>query len=141
MQKVKELEEYHTNFPTEEEPMSNKTENYLKDLFKPPYQRPKFSGEEDGGRFIDLHQNYSEFLNIKNIREDDKYNIGDYLWYLQNFDQFHQIPQKLKFKEYKKYKRYINNLAEYLKDFFSRINPLQNYKLLEKDIFEDFNYR
>lgn len=54
------------------------------------------------------------------MKISDDYSIGDYLWYLQNFDLFYEIPYSLKEKEYTKYKRYLKNLLDYLKEFFKR---------------------
>ena len=66
---------------------------------------------------------------------------GGYLWYLQNFDHFHEIPQKVKEKEYRKYRRYLDALMNYLSDFFMRTQPLADFAIVEKQIYDDFNYK
>ncbi len=59
---------------------------------------------------------YQEFINLKNIGAEFK--MGDYLWFLQHFDEFHEIPYNLKDKDYKKYKKYLENLVNYLREYF-----------------------
>jgi len=101
-----------------------------------------FTGEEANGKYVDMHHLYLEFTNLKKIKESGEYKIGDYLWYLQHFDQyekeflvkffrFHEIPYHLKDKEYKKYKRYLKNVVEYLKDFFKRTQPLTDFNVID----------
>lgn len=82
----------------------------------PPFKEPEFTGEENQGRYVDMNILYQEFINLKNIKQD--YKMGDYLQYLQNFEEFHEIPYNLKEKDYKKYKRYLENLVNYLREFF-----------------------
>ena len=60
--------------------------------FQPPFYPPNFTGEEHNGKYLDMHQLYNEYVNIKKFKLSEDYKIGDYMWYLQNFDQFHQIP-------------------------------------------------
>lgn len=81
-----------------------------------------------------MHHLYLEFNNLKKIKSSKDYKIGDYLWYLQNFEQFHEIPLSLKEKEYKKYKKYLYNLTEYLKDFFKRVQPLTDFNVVDMQI-------
>lgn len=59
---------------------------------------------------------------------------GGYLWYLQNFDHFYEIPMNLKQKEYRKYRRYLDEIIDYLSDFFKRAQPLADYSIVEKQI-------
>jgi len=76
---------------------------------------------------------------MRKIKESNEYKIGDYLWYLQHFDQFHEIPYSLKEKEYKKYKRSLKHLLEYLKISFDQL--LTDFNIIEKRNKEDFEYR
>lgn len=77
---------------------------------------------------------------ITQIRDNMKV-TGGYLWYLQNFDHFHEIPVNLKQKEYRKYRRYLDALIEYLSDFFRRTQPLADFSIVEKQINDDFAYK
>lgn len=56
--------------------------NIYDQAFNPPYNEPKFSGEENQGRCIDLHDVYTEFMNLKKFKFSEEYVMGDYLWYL-----------------------------------------------------------
>jgi len=47
----------------------------------PPFKEPYFSGEEHHGRYLDLHANYKDFINLKKLKESNKVKISDYLWY------------------------------------------------------------
>eukprot|EP00828_Plagiopyla_frontata_P028987 TRINITY_DN3746_c0_g1_i1.p1 TRINITY_DN3746_c0_g1~~TRINITY_DN3746_c0_g1_i1.p1 ORF type:complete len:517 (+),score=83.63 TRINITY_DN3746_c0_g1_i1:135-1553(+) len=140
--RLKEIRNYHKRFtiPTTEY-NKNEAEQIYDNAFELPYQEPYFTGEEAGGRYVDMHELYQEFLNLRKIQQSEDYKIGDYLWYLMNFEQFHEIPYQLKEKEYKKYKRYLKNLVNYLKGFFQRIQPLANYKLFEAQCRQNFEYR
>ena len=51
--------------------------------------------------------------------------------FFANNNRFHEIPYSLKDKEYPKYKRYLKNVAEYLKDFFQRTQPLTDFSVIE----------
>jgi len=141
-EKVKEIKEYHKKFNVANLNIeTHGPEWFLETVFDPPFKRPFFTGEENNGKYVDMHHLYLEFINLKKIKDSNEYKIGDYLWYLQHFDQFHEIPYSLKEKEYKKYKRYLKNLVEYLRDFFRRTQPLTDFNIIEKQTKEDFEYR
>ncbi len=44
----------------------------------------QFTGEESFGRFLDLHEHYTSFLNLKH----NKVNRIDYVTYIQSFFKF-----------------------------------------------------
>ncbi|KJE90320.1 splicing factor 3a [Capsaspora owczarzaki ATCC 30864] len=81
-----------------------------------------FSDEEASGKFLDLHAQYSEFINIKRIER------LDYLQYLELFDQLFDIPKDIKLSA--SFKHYLSGLSSYLVDFHKRIRPLYD---LESD--------
>ncbi len=93
------------------------------------------------GRCVDMHDFYQEFMNLKRLKFSEDYAMGDYLWYLQNFDIFHEIPYNLKEKEYTKYRRYLKNTLAYLKDFFKRNQPLADINVLESQFTKDFEFK
>ena len=64
-----------------------------------------FSGEEGYGRFLDLHQHYMEFCNIKKLRQLGLIESADYLSWLKNFDKFHIVP--IYIKQSSKYEIYV----------------------------------
>ncbi|CAD8199582.1 unnamed protein product [Paramecium octaurelia] len=136
-ERFKEIKDYHKRV-TNVQTMQNKVEFYYEQAFAPPFKEPYFSGEEHHGRFLDMHASYKEFLNLKKLKESNKIKIGDYLWYLQNFQNFHDIPLYIKEKEGSKYKRYLINMLEYLRSFYLRVNPLQDVSKIEQKIDIDF---
>mmetsp|Transcript_62554 Transcript_62554/g.72761 ORF Transcript_62554/g.72761 Transcript_62554/m.72761 type:complete len:506 (-) Transcript_62554:135-1652(-) len=138
--KVRDIKDYYKVYEiptTQTQPRD--AEWFKSQCFEPPFTKPFFTMEESNGKFVDMHHLYQEFVNLRKINRD--YKIGDYLSYLQNFDQFHDINYSLKDKEYKKYKRYLKNLADYLKEFYKRTQPLTDFNIIELQTKEDFEYR
>jgi len=74
-------------------------EYFINNVFEPPFEKrmfvfvdfienlAQFTGEEANGKFVDMHNLYLEFINLKKIKESYESQVGDYLWYLQHFDQ------------------------------------------------------
>lgn len=87
-----------------------------------------FSGEEGHGKYFDLHTHYMNFCNIKKLRQLNLIKADDYLTWIQNFDKFSAVP--LYIKQSTKYEKFITDLAEYLKDFFQRTQPLVDFKVI-----------
>lgn len=59
-----------------------------------------FSGEEGGGRFLDLNAVFERFVNLKGVRKND------YLLYLSEFDDFEGLYPK-ETKKTVEYKQYV----------------------------------
>ncbi|EGD72174.1 splicing factor 3a [Salpingoeca rosetta] len=76
----------------------------------------EFSGEESHGRFLDLHEHFVAYNNLKGVPH------MEYLEYVQTFDLLSELPRQI--KKTAAYKSYINNLAAYLVEFYRRTNPL-----------------
>ena len=57
----------------------------------------EFSDEEGYGKFLDLHECYEKFINLKGV---DK---TDYINYITSFDQLYDIPRDKKGGEYRIY--------------------------------------
>jgi len=122
--RLKDIKEYHRKFPTL------------------PLQRPEdllpaetevlveFTGEEGYGRYLDLHDFYNRFLNLRIHKERKPAEELPYLSYLRTFSRFFDDPPDLKDEEYL---NYLNDLIAYLEDFSSRANPLQDMeRVLER---------
>lgn len=75
----------------------------------------EFTDEEGMGKFLDLHECYDKFINIKGIEK------VDYITYLMTFDHLFEIPKERKNADYK---RYLDALAEYLHGYILRVKPL-----------------
>lgn len=75
----------------------------------------EFSDEEGFGRYLDLHECYGLYLNIRGVEK------SDYITYLMTFDHVFDIPKERKNMEYK---RYLETLIAYLSGFVTRVRPL-----------------
>lgn len=58
-----------------------------------------FTDEEGYGKYLDLHECYEKYINLKGVDR------VDYLSYLATFDQLFEIPKERKNSEYRKYGR------------------------------------
>lgn len=76
----------------------------------------EFTDEEGYGRYLDLHDCYLKYINLKASEK------LDYITYLSIFDQLFDIPKERKNAEYK---RYLEMLLEYLQDYTDRVKPLK----------------
>ena len=75
----------------------------------------EFTDEEGYGKYLDLHECYEKYINLKGIEKID------YITYLSTFDHLFDIPRERKNAEYQKY---VESLLEYLIDYLSRVRPL-----------------
>lgn len=126
--RLRMLKQYHRKFPNEvSEPMTMEFMR-LKEAREKPIDEQEFladfSDEEGLGRYLDLHEAYTQFYNLKGIDQ------CDYLTYLVTFDRLFDIPKEKKMQDYRKY---LDTLLEYLYYFISRTKPLMN---LDKEIEE-----
>jgi len=75
----------------------------------------EFSDEEGYGRFLDLHEHYNRYINIKGIER------CDYLEFLTHFDKLFDIHKD---KKTASYKEYITHLMDYLYTYAEKVKPL-----------------
>ena len=78
--------------------------------------RVEFTGEEGGGRYLDLHELFRMYTNAPFGSKTD------YLAYLDSLAAFAAIPRPKKF--HKSYSEYLAALSAYLLDFHRRSQPL-----------------
>ncbi|CAF3377165.1 unnamed protein product [Rotaria socialis] len=137
--RLKNIRQYYPKNSSEEIaiPMSMEYEQFMRQLQETedgePLALASFTDEEGYGRFLDLHQCFEIFLNIKGLEK------LDYLTYLQKFDRFHEIQKDRKNFEYRQY--LLEYLFPYLLDFLKRCKPLIN---IEKDLInvkQDFELK
>ena len=119
--RLKQLKEFHRRHPGEGfVPMSVEFDE-LKKIRETSgddtNNMVEFSDEEGYGKFLDLHECYDKFINLKGV---DKM---DYINYITAFDQLYDIPRDKKGGEYRVY---LNCLFEYLYGFINRTKPLMN---------------
>lgn len=70
-----------------------------------------FTGEESHGKYFDLHAHYTNFCNIKKLKQLNLIKSEDYLTWLQNIDKFNLVP--LYIKQSSKYEFYVEELCSY----------------------------
>merc|ERR1712051_857503 len=76
-----------------------------------------FTGEESYGKYLDLHECYEKYVNLKGVDKQT-----DYVTYLTVFDRLYEcVPKEKKGNDYK---NYLRMLLDYLFDFTRRVKPL-----------------
>lgn len=75
----------------------------------------EFTDEEGYGRYLDLHESYERYINLKGVHRID------YITYLSTFDKMFDIPKE---KKNAAYRDYLSNLIEYMEGYLGRIKPL-----------------
>ncbi|XP_067947719.1 splicing factor 3A subunit 3-like [Watersipora subatra] len=89
-----------------------------------------FTDEEGYGKYLDLHESYERFINLKGIPK------MDYITYLTTFDKMFDIPKSTKNATYKEY---ILCLIFYLESYMSRIKPLLDLQEQTEKLKEEFD--
>uniref|UniRef100_A0A2K5NKR3 Matrin-type domain-containing protein n=1 Tax=Cercocebus atys TaxID=9531 RepID=A0A2K5NKR3_CERAT len=103
--RLKQIKEFHRKPPNEIcVPMS--AQNLV-----------EFTDEEGCGRYLDLHDCYLKYINLKASEK------MDYITYPSIFDQLFDMPKERKNAECK---TYLEMLLEYLQDYIDRVKPLQD---------------
>ena len=105
----------------------------------------EFSDEEGYGKFLDLHECYDKFINLKGVER------VDYISYITSFDQLYDIPRDKKGGEYRQYlSRYVYSieiknmptvceifsLSDYLYGFINRTRPLMDLEAQLSEILQ-----
>lgn len=86
----------------------------------------EFSGEELGGRFLDLYVPYEAFINLKGTKR------VSYLDYVTSFDRLLTEPDVLptSTKRADAYQAYISQLRAYLDAFLHKTRPLEDMDII-----------
>ncbi len=105
------MRDAHRHFPNELAPSREATDAALAEEVP-----VTFTGEEGGGRYLDLHELYRTYTNAP------WGGPTDYLAYLDGLTAFGAIARPKKF--HKSYLAYLQSLAAYLLDFRRRAAPL-----------------
>ncbi|KAL0222398.1 hypothetical protein RCL1_002252 [Eukaryota sp. TZLM3-RCL] len=96
---------------------------------------PRFSGEEDFGKFLDLQSHHATFLNLSSYFSDIKTIEIDYMDYFDLFYSFKKSDGSyVVTKRDKIYENYLSNIYNYLIDFMSRTQPLSDISRLKEDL-------
>uniref|UniRef100_A0A4W6C6E5 Splicing factor 3a, subunit 3 n=1 Tax=Lates calcarifer TaxID=8187 RepID=A0A4W6C6E5_LATCA len=131
--RLKQIKEFHRKHPNEISiPMSAEFEELMKARDNPSEEAQnmvEFTDEEGYGRYLDLHDCYLKYINLKGAEK------LEYITYLSSFDQLFDIPKDRKNAEYKKY---LEMLLEYLQDYTDRVKPLLDQNELYGKVLTDF---
>ena len=76
----------------------------------------EFTDEEGYGKFLDMHECYEKYINLRGA--DRKL---DYVTYLTKFDLLQEFPRERKGADYR---AYLGIMLDYLYDFMRRTRPL-----------------
>ncbi|XP_030755710.1 splicing factor 3A subunit 3 [Sitophilus oryzae] len=128
--RLKQIKDFYRKHPNEiSVPMSVEFDELTKARENPSEEMSnlvEFTDEEGYGKFLDLHECYEKYINLKGIEK------VDYITYLGMFDQLYDIPKERKSGEYRKY---LLCLIEYLSWFVQRIKPLTDLDaILEEEV-------
>lgn len=122
--RLKSIKEFYRRHPNEISiPMSVEFDEIAKMRENPSEESANmvdFTDEEGYGKYLDMHECYYKYLNLKGLEKID------YISYLTTFDNLYDIPKDRKNTEYKKY---LEMLIEYLSDYVSRVKPLMDLEL------------
>ncbi|PXF42304.1 Splicing factor SF3a60-like [Gracilariopsis chorda] len=86
-------------------------------LLQASYKAATFSGEECGGRYLDVLCHYQTYLNVS------KQSVEYYQYVRDNISDFCSLAGGVRTS--KAYERYLSELEKYLKDFARRAHPLE----------------
>jgi hypothetical protein len=171
--KVKEVKDYHRRFAINQGlPEIQNAQWFCQHAYEADKSDKLFSGEEDMGKRVDMHEFFVKYVNMKKITDyrkkrfreatyarmkrkiedleiDDpavdqeierEYNEVDYVQWLKEFDQFHDIPRYCKYKE-KHFTEYLEAIISYLRSFLLRTQPIAGIEKLEQQFDKEFDER
>jgi len=115
--RLKQIRDFHRQHPNEISiPMSVEFDDFCK-LKENTDDEPwvVFTDEEGYGKYLDLHDAYNKYCNIKGLEKIT------YIKFLDVFDKLDEIPKE---KKVANYRTYLSVLVEYLGSFVERVKPL-----------------
>lgn len=131
--RLRGIKEFHRKHPNEVSiPMSVEFEELIQNrenLTEEMLNLVDFTDEEGYGKYLDLHECYEKYINLKAIEKID------YLTYLSTFDQLFDLPKERKNAEYR---RYLESLLEYFESYCTRVKPLLDLIDEMDDVMVDF---
>lgn len=131
--RLKQLKDFHRKHPNEiSVPMSVEFEEITKmrENTDDSTNMVEFTDEEGYGKYLDLHECYDIFINLKGM---DKI---DYITYLATFDQLFGIPKDRKNAAYKEY---LQCLLEYMENYVQRIKPVLDIQQEMESVKKEFD--
>ncbi|KAK4301111.1 hypothetical protein Pmani_026724 [Petrolisthes manimaculis] len=131
--RLKQIKEFHKKHPNEiSVPMSVEFEeiNKQREANDENLVMADFTDEEGYGKYLDLHECYNKYLNIKGLEK------ADYITYLTSFDRLFEVPKD---KKTTQYREYLYVLLDYLYGYVERVRPLLDMSEELEDVSKDFN--
>lgn len=136
-EKLKEIKHINKRNVTTNELNENLTgDKIFSTLLDEVNSKPLFTFDENKGRCVDLHILYQTYINIKGIYDFNNKKVIDYLTYVSNFEKLEKIPLNIKLQA--SYKEYLVSLLKYLKEFFSKSQPLVDFNEIQDIIDTKF---
>lgn len=89
-----------------------------------------FTDEEGYGKYLDLHESFTKYINLKGVEK------VDYVTYLTLFDRLFELPKEI--KKQAEYRTYLQGLVDYLVEYVARVQPLVDLDFLFNQIEADF---
>nr|CAG4646913.1 EOG090X03G1 [Megafenestra aurita] len=131
--RLKQIKEFYKKHPNEiAVPMSMEFDEFAKQRESGADEINNlvdFTDEEGYGKYLDLHESYVKYTNLKGIQKID------YINYLNIFDRLFDIPKEKKNGDYR---NYLQSLVDYLVDYVSRVKPVMDLDNLFYQIEQDF---
>lgn len=131
--RLKQIKEFYKKHPNEiSVPLSVEFEELTKAYSNSADEMSmlvEFTDEEGCGRYLDLHECYEKYLNIRGVEK------VDYITYLMTFDHVFDIAKERKNMDYKVY---LQALLAYLGDYIARIKPLLDLDTEVESVHKDF---
>ncbi|GJJ77088.1 splicing factor 3A subunit 3 [Entomortierella parvispora] len=129
-ERLKKIKDHHRRYPNDAvEPMELEFMDQQPTEAKLEALDDMFSGEEQGGRYLDLHEVHDQYMNLKSLKRTN------YLGYLSEFTLFEEIERKDKDANYQKY---LDSLYNYLEGYLKRVKPLTNIEEIKEDARQEF---
>ncbi|KAG0031254.1 hypothetical protein BGZ81_001543 [Podila clonocystis] len=130
-ERLKKIKEHHRKYPNDTvEPMELEFMDQKPSETQIEALEEMFSGEESGGRYLDLHEVHEQYMNLKSLKRTN------YLGYLSEFTLFDEIERKDKNANYQEY---LNSLRSYLEGFLKRVKPLSNMDEIKTEAQQEFD--
>ena len=131
--RLKTIKDFHKRHPNEiSVPMSVEFDELdkVREQSNEETVMAEFSDEEGYGKYLDLHECYTRYVNLKGVEK------VDYVTYLTLFDQLAELPRDRKNSEYR---AYLEALLDYLHDYLTRVKPLTDFEESIKTVTEEFH--
>jgi len=130
---LKEIKDFHRKHPDEIFiPKSVEYDQLQKEMetqAEEPLNLVEFTDEEGYGKFLDLHEYHSIYVNLKGAEK------LSYVRYLDNFNKLHDYPKKFKNKQYKEY---VEAMLQYLVTYFEKLKPLHDLNEEFENVEKEF---